>query len=202
MNPQFSDKIKIFSFPEYLAFVGQLGLNDSCTGEYSEEHKTATKVYSRRMKRLFVQAELTPLMKNTIELIKEPLEWVVLTESWCGDGAYSLPVIAKIAGFSDKIKLSLVLRNENPELMNAHLTNGSQSIPKLICIKAKTGEEMGSWGPRPGVIQSKVERIKESNSLISKTELWNYLHMFYSENNGKALQNEFIVLINKWIDHK
>lgn len=202
MNTQFPGKIKAFSFSEYLAFVNQLSEAGSCSGEFSEEHKNATLVYSRRMKRLFIQAEITPLMNTTVLSIMEPLEWYVLTESWCGDGAYNLPVIAKIAQLSDKLKLSILLRNENPEIMNRHLTNGTQSIPKLICINARTREEIGSWGPRPKIIQNKVKMVRDENPLISHNEMWRYLHVWYSEDNGKALQSELIVLINKWANTK
>jgi hypothetical protein len=202
MDKLFSGKIKSFSFSQYLSFVNQLSDNGSCTGEFSEEHRSSTQVYSRRMKRIFVQTEITPLMKHTMMSITEPMEWFVLTESWCGDGAYSLPVIAKIAELSDKLKLNVLLRNENLEIMNAHLTNGKQSIPKLICINAATKEEVGSWGARPEMIMKKVEMMKEENPSVSKKDLWNSLHVWYSEDKGMSLQNEFIVLINKWIGNK
>jgi hypothetical protein len=198
MNSLFYSNIKALNFSEYLKYVNELAKNGACSGEFSEDHKNATQVYSRRMKRIFIQTEITPLMKSTITTITKPLEWFVLTESWCGDGAYSLPLIARIAQLSGKIKLSILLRNENLEIMDAHLTNGTRSIPKLICVNALTKEEIGSWGPRPQIIQEKVKKIKTENPAISKKELWNYLHVWYSEDNGKALQNEFIVQINKW----
>jgi hypothetical protein len=35
---------------------------------------------------------------------------------------------------SEKVKLRLVLRDSNSEIMDAHLTDGGRSIPKLIVL--------------------------------------------------------------------
>ena len=62
------------------------------------------------------------------------MDWLVLTEAWCGDAAQSLPIINKMAEVSDNITLRLILRDENLDVMDQFLQNGrSRSIPKLIC---------------------------------------------------------------------
>lgn len=90
------------------------------------------------------------------------------------------------------------MRSENPDLMDAHLTNGTKSIPKLICIHTNSGKEIGDWGPRPAIIQEKVKKLKSENPLITAQEFSRNLHLWYASDRGAALQNEFFNLIKKW----
>jgi hypothetical protein len=48
-------------------------------------------------------------------------------------------------------------------LIDQYLTNGGRSIPKLICIDAQTGKDIGTWGPRPAALQNLIPSIKEQN---------------------------------------
>ena len=65
---------------------------------------------------------------------------MVISEGWCGDAAQILPVINKMALVSNKIEFRIVLRDENPALMDAFLTNGGKAIPKVIMIDNESGE--------------------------------------------------------------
>ena len=63
-----------------------------------------------------------------------PGHWhlVALSEDWCGDAMSTLPVVAR---FADEVgwELRVLGRDDNPDLMEAHLTNGrSRSIPVVI----------------------------------------------------------------------
>jgi hypothetical protein len=77
-----------------------------------------------------------------------PQRWVVLTEDWCGDSAFSLPVLADLAATTDAVTLRILRRDEHLGIMDRYLTNGGRSIPKLIAFAERTGEELFTWGPR------------------------------------------------------
>ncbi|MCH7784794.1 MAG: thioredoxin family protein [Bacteroidetes bacterium] len=51
-----------------------------------------------------------------------------------GSGVAGLTFAVKIAEAVPGINLKTILRDENTALMNAFLTNGTQSIPKLIIV--------------------------------------------------------------------
>lgn len=187
-----------FDFPAYKTYVSELAKNHLCSGKLSEEHIQATKMNDHRVKRIDKTIEIIPELESIIQPIKDNWEWIVLIESWCGDGAQNLPIIAKMASLSDRIKLTIILRDENPEIMDAHLTNGARAIPKLICINKDNGKEIGAWGPRPGSIQKQVIKIKAENPLISHDEFGRNLHLLYAKDKGLSLQNEFVNLINEW----
>lgn len=58
-------------------------------------------------------------------------QWLVFTETWCGDAAHALPFFNEWA-IATKIPLRIVFRDEHPELMDQFLTDGGRSIPKWV----------------------------------------------------------------------
>src|SRR5262245_53552261 len=54
-------------------------------------------------------------------------EWklLVISEDWCGDASNTVPVIARMAATLPGLEMRVVKRDEHPELMDRHLTNGS-----------------------------------------------------------------------------
>src|SRR5690606_10978713 len=132
----------------YLKLVNELVAEKGTTGsEQSEERISYTKLNASRMRRL---DKTTVIPRTDIEAFRgcaEKQTWLVLLESWCGDAAQAIPVLNKIAQEVPAIDLKILLRDENPELMNLFLTDGSRSIPKLIVLDEAYGV-VGSWGPR------------------------------------------------------
>jgi hypothetical protein len=131
---------------------------------------------------------------NVISSTQYSQTWLVLTESWCGDSAQNLPIIAKAASLNTKINLRIVPRDENLELMDKYLTNGSRSIPKLIVFDNKNNE-LFKWGPRPAEAQNLFSKLK--NEGLDKSEINKQLHLWYGKNHGKEVEKELIVLLKK-----
>lgn len=141
-----------------------------------------------RMASIDKSLNLIPEVQHTFGNAK-PVTWLVLTEGWCGDAASSVPIIAAIAAqFPEKINLRFYFRDENPELMDAHLTNGGKSIPKLIVLDESL-RVLASWGPRPQVLQDqmniwKAEYENDFSGLIRRVNAW------YDEDRGVSIQKE------------
>lgn len=124
------------------------------------------------------------------------VHWLIIVEPWCGDVSQSLPVMARIAESSNgRIDLRLVYRDQKPDLMDAHLTNGtSRSIPILIQLDEQF-RVMGTWGPRPAEAQALVSKLKSDPTTAD-----NYaeeLHRWYARNKQEAIQSELITLLQK-----
>ncbi|WP_433745047.1 thioredoxin family protein [Falsibacillus pallidus] len=87
------------------------------------------------------------------------LRAIVLTEDWCGDAMVNVPILMKIAEAAN-IKMSLLPRDQNLELMDQYLTNGtSRAIPIFIFIN-EAGEEVAVWGPRAPKVQEFVDQVR------------------------------------------
>ena len=119
------------------------------------------------MKRWDKTVKISEEAKNKIESFDEAITWLLITESWCGDAAHVMPVINKIAELNENINLRIVLRDENPELMDAFLTNGGRAIPKLIVIDDATGDVLNTYGPRPSEATNYVTRFKAKYGVLT-----------------------------------
>lgn len=187
-----------FTYRQYRELINKLLERGRTTGDsQSEEIIDYTRMNVQRMSRLDDQIKLNESLKQELKELNTEWIWLVLTEGWCGDAAQNIPAINKMAEASENIELKLILRDENPAIMDEYLTDGSRSIPKLICLDAETLEEIGTWGPRPQSIQKKAMEWKEDPE-ISMEEWAEKLHKWYAGNKTQEQQEEFEKLIKEW----
>ncbi len=148
---------------------------------------------SSRLEKTFIPTDET---KQLFSEINQQQKWIVITESWCGDSAQNLPVIAKLAQLSGLIDLKIVLRDSNLEFMDLHLTNGGRAIPKLIVFD-ENDNKIFQWGPRPVEAQNLFTRFK--NDGIAKPDINKELHLWYGRNRGKEVEREIYELLKSTI---
>jgi hypothetical protein len=190
---------KSMSFDEFYQLVEKLTEEGGTTGEEQTEEKiNYTKLNFSRMKRIIKTTPISEEVSNSVDCLNEKLTWVVLAESWCGDAAQNLPVFAKIAETNPAINLKILLRDDNPEVMNQYLTNGGKSIPKLICLNENL-KELGTWGPRPKHLQDwlyteKAKPVVDMPALKEQFQIW------YTKDKGQTLQKEMVVLMKSWLN--
>jgi hypothetical protein len=146
---------KSISYEAFKQLVSRLLAEGKATGpQQSEALVHYSHLNLQRMHRVEKTLELLPEAKEALSGISRPQIWLVLTEGWCGDAAHTLPVMQALADLNPQIRLGILLRDENIELMDRYLTNGtSRSIPKLIAVDKTTGAELFTWGPRPTALQ-------------------------------------------------
>ena len=186
------------SYESWLEFMYQLEREHKATGpNQSESMIHYTRLNARRMARLEKTFKLREDLTEKLQHLQRSYFWLVITESWCGDAAQILPILAAMANSTNNIDLRLILRDEHPDLMDRFLTDGSRSIPKLIAIDVRTGEVVGSWGPRPVDAQAMVLAHKE-NPQESYPELQKRLQLWYNKDKGLQTQAEIAVAIDHW----
>ncbi len=119
--------------------------------------------------------------------IRVPQLWMILTEPWCGDSAQNLPYILKIAACSPVIDIRILLRDQNLDIMEAYLTNGTRGIPKLVAFD-EGGRELFRWGPRPQAAADLFRELMESGAPVQ--EVREKLHLWYAKDRGRTLEQE------------
>ena len=124
-----------------------------------------------------------------------PDRWhlLVLNEDWCGDAVNTVPLIAKLAALAPNLDLRVLGRDANPDLMDAHLTNSSRSIPVVILLDAEFGERAW-WGPRPSVLQRWV--LTEGTAL-PKEERYREVRRWYARDRGATTLDEIVALLEQ-----
>jgi thiol-disulfide isomerase/thioredoxin len=151
-----------------------------------------------RMKRLDAHTELTSEILTTLSKITEPTILLDITEGWCGDASQIVPVIEHIAQANPNIEHVLIFRDEHLDIMDAFLTDGGRSIPKIVILNKK-GAVLGSWGPRPESLnaiikiwRTKMEALptKEERKVYFET-LKSEVHAWYDGDKTLSIQQEF-----------
>jgi len=186
---------RTYNYKEYRDLVDELASKGKTTGaEQTDSLIDYTQLNSKRMKRWDKTFHLPDSIEKRIEKWAEPVLWLVLSESWCGDAAPSLPVMNKIAESSANITFKVALRDENPELMNLFKTNGTLSIPKLIIVDEHSKEVINSWGPRPTKATKMVEDYKKENGVLTP-EFKQDLQLWYNKDKGQNILDDLMELL-------
>ncbi len=185
-----------YTYEEYKNLSEELVEQKKTTGlSQSEALIEYTKLNYFRMTRVDKTMVVKHDVKEAIEKINEKKYWVLITEAWCGDAAQIVPIIGRLAELNSKIELLIILRDENPELIDKYLTNGAKSIPILISLNEKFEEEW-HWGPRPKPAQAMVIENKETQAL-SYDDLKKKVQLWYAEDKTNTTQNELLKKINQ-----
>jgi hypothetical protein len=183
------------SYQEYIELVSKQVQNGTSTGTNQTEALTQyTLLNDSRMRRLDKTTKISDDILGILNDFRGNQTWLVLTESWCGDAAQSMPIINKIAEISNRIDLRVVQRDEHIDLMNAFLTNGAQSIPKLIVIDTATNKLIGEWGPRPSTATELVNTYKSEHGSLSP-EFKQDLQVWYNKDRGVNIAEDLMKLL-------
>jgi hypothetical protein len=118
---------------------------------------------------------------------------LALSEEWCGDAVNTVPVVAKLAALSPNLELRVLARDENLDLMDAHLTGTSRSIPIVILLDAEY-RERDWWGPRPTALQDSVSgewKVLEKSSRYREARMW------YARDRGRTTLEEVVSMLER-----
>ncbi|WP_420320580.1 thioredoxin family protein [Flagellimonas sp.] len=186
---------KGMSYKTYRDLVSDLAENRRTTGEEQlESLVNYTELNDRRMKRWDKTLKIPAEVQERIAKMDTKMTFLVLSESWCGDAAPSLPVMNKIAELNSNIDLKIVLRDENLALMDEFLTNGTRSIPKLIVFDQETEEVVGEWGPRPSKATQMVEDYKKEHGHLDE-QFKQDLQLWYNKDKGQNTLEDLAELL-------
>jgi thiol-disulfide isomerase/thioredoxin len=187
--------LKAMDYPTYRKLVSELAKRGKSTGpDQSEAMINYTKLSDRRMVRWEKTFKISEEIQKKLAALEKDLTFLVLTESWCGDAAASMPILQKIAESSAKIDLKVVLRDESLELMDAFLTNGARSIPKVIVLDNSNQEIVGEWGPRPSLATKMVEDYKKEHGKLTD-EFKQELQLWYNKSKGQNILEDILQLL-------
>lgn len=185
------------SYEAYRTLVKALAQKSATTGHnQSEALIKYTKLNDKRMKRWDKTIKVSAAARKKLIRFNSKVTWLVIAESWCGDAAHILPVLNKIAEINPNINYRVVLRDDNPQLMNAFLTYGKMAIPKVIIIDDATGEVLNTYGPRPSEASGYVNRFVAMNGTLTQSFKEDLQH-WYNDNKGQNIIDDITELLNQ-----
>jgi hypothetical protein len=125
------------TFPQYL---DQMGTNKEKFVEFLNEIKIA------------------PEDRAALDRHGKKLNVLVITEDWCGDALYNVPVLAKLVEGNPNVEMRVFLRDKNPDLMDQYLNQGIyRSIP-VFAFFDENMQEVARFIERPPAQTEEIEK--------------------------------------------
>ncbi|TVZ15770.1 thioredoxin family protein [Maribacter sp. MAR_2009_72] len=184
-----------YTYGAYRALVAGLAEKGATTGpEQTEAFVQYTRLNDSRMRRWDKTLRFSDEDIAKIKSVDQPVSWLVLTESWCGDASPALPVMHKITEINPKVSLTIILRDMNLAIMDRFLTNGTRSIPKLVAINQNSGVPVATWGPRSMKATVMVEKYKNTHGKLTP-EFKQDLQLFYNKDKGQSILEDLLRLL-------
>jgi len=183
-----------FSYAEFRAYVTDALENNPAKLDLSADYLPYAELNEARLHRLDKTLSVEPEVAQVMENLSKDYIWLVISESWCGDAAQSVPMLNKMAEITDKVELRIVFRDKNLALMDQYLTNGGRAIPKLLIVDKETMEVLGHWGPRPADAVALVNEYKAAQGKFDEDGII-LLNKWYTKNKGQQVQQEVAALM-------
>ena len=186
---------KSISYDEYADLVNTLVQNEDTSGEVkSDSLINYTMLNQKRLKRWNKTVKVSEEVSKAVKNINKSLLVLVITESWCGDAAHVMPAVQKLIAHNSQIEMRVVFRDENPDLMDQFLTNGSRSIAKFIILAKDALEVMSTYGPRPSEATKLVNEYKEVHGQLTP-EFKEDLQRWYNKDKGQTTIVDFMKIL-------
>src|SRR5512132_2716354 len=104
------------------------------------------------------EIKVTPEDRKALESPGKKLKCMIITEDWCGDALYNVPVLAKLVEGNPNIETRVFLRDKNPDLMDQYLNQGMfRSIP-VFAFFDENMNEVARLLERPAKITEQLEK--------------------------------------------
>ncbi|KMQ62528.1 thioredoxin [Chryseobacterium sp. BLS98] len=117
---------------------------------------------------------------------------LIISEAWCGDASATVPAL--VTFFKGHNDVKIFLRDSDKSLISQYLTNGTESIPKVIILD-KDFNVKNSWGPRPKYGYELLMKHKANPEAYPKDNFYNDLQLYYAKNRGKDAVQEILELL-------
>lgn len=180
---------KALSFQNYLNIAQTRAQNPSPEDEYRDYYLLGL----QRMKRTLKTYKPDPEQLTALKQKKISGKILIIAEPWCGDASATVPAVHcffETAG----VPVKIFLRDSDHSLIDQFLTNGSQSIPKILLLNEDFSVK-NVWGPRPAYGTALLKKFKENPDSYPRETFYNDLQIYYAKNRGKDVIEELLNLI-------
>lgn len=181
---------KGISFEEYIQIAKHRLENPSNQQEtdYKQYYELGLQRMDRTLKKYIPDDEQTKELKSK----NFDGKILIISEAWCGDASATVPALVKF--FEGHNDVRIFLRDSDKSLISQFLTNGTESIPKVIVFE-KDFNVKNSWGPRPKYGHELLLKHKANPETYPKDQFYNDLQVYYSRNRGKDSIQEILELL-------
>ncbi len=181
---------KAITFDEYVA-IGKQRL-EYPGNEHDLEYKPYYELGLQRIERTLKKYLPDPEQLAELKVKQFTGKILIISEVWCGDASATVPALVKF--FEGHNNVKIFLRDSDKSLISQFLTNGTESIPKVIILD-ENDEVKASWGPRPAYGRALLMKHKADPHAYPKEHFYNDLQIYYAKNRGKDAVQEILDLL-------
>lgn len=181
---------KALTFREYLEVAEERFHNNP---DKNDKHQEYYELGLQRTNRTVKTYKVDELQVEKLEAKNFTGKILMISEPWCGDASATVPAVSKFfdaAGFEVRI----FLRDSDHGLIDHFLTDGSQSIPKVLILNEDFSVR-NVWGPRPQHGMDLLKKFKADEIAYPREDFYNDLQVYYAKNRGKDAIEEIINMI-------
>jgi len=104
------------------------------------------------------EVKIRPEDREAVRKLGKKLNVLVITEDWCGDALYNVPVLVKLVEGNPDVEVRVFLRDKNPDLMDQYLNQGTyRSIP-VFGFFDENMNEIARFIERPPKVTEVIEK--------------------------------------------
>lgn len=138
-------------------------------------------------------ATIPPQIIDRVNAMRNRRHLLILVEDWCGDAANLVPPIARLAELTSRLDVRLLGRDANPDIMDAHLTKVSRSIP-VVAVLDEQFVERSWWGPRPRELQ---QWVLDVGLAMPSPERYRHIRAWYARDRARTTLDELVSLLEQ-----
>ena len=178
------------SFEEYVQIAKQR--LDNPANQQEKEYRQYYELGLQRIDRTWKKYMPDGDQLHTLESKNFRGKILIISEAWCGDASATVPALIKF--FDGKNEVKIFLRDSDKSLINQFLTNGTESIPKVLILNEDFSVK-NSWGPRPKFGHELLLKFKADPEAYPRETFYNDLQLYYAKNRGKDAVAEILELL-------
>ncbi|MDA0683003.1 MAG: thioredoxin family protein [Bacteroidetes bacterium] len=118
----------------------------------ARRYRFYSKYNLERQQRVDQLWSMSDAFRSAVMSAPGPATWLFITDDWCVDSAYSLPLIRDAVALREDLHLSILLKDDHLDILDHFLSSGARSIPKFIGV-GENDEIQFVWGPQPDAIR-------------------------------------------------
>ncbi len=155
--------------------------------------------YKERWQKKLDKVKFTEQQQEFLSRKLPTINIVVISADWCGDCQNGVPILIKIAEKNHAIKLHIIDRDSNIEMLENYLTAGAKKVPMTLFMD-KEFNEITRWVERSTLAYEIRYRAKAEAIQNNSNEYTDILRALLKENSNKMFeenQKEIIKALQK-----
>jgi hypothetical protein len=120
---------------------------------------------------------------------------LAVAEDRCGDSAWAIPYLAKLAAaVPEKIELRVINAERGQPIQAAHLTPDGRLATPTIAVLDERSRFVGAWVERPSELQA---NYLEKKPKVSRQDLYDYVNGWYTQDAGRSTIREVLAIMRR-----